>query len=117
MINELIESIAYIVGEDGDKMAKVEHEIWQRLDGNFKSIALDVADVVERKNHDYGNSFEKTLSEYGNTAYYLRIEDKLSRLKSLDKKDQKVTDESRIDTLKDIIGYTLLMLDIEYRKE
>lgn len=116
MINELIESIAYIVGEDGDKMAKVEAEIWERLGGNFKKIALNVADIVERKNHDYGNSFEKTLNEYGNTAYYLRLEDKLSRLKSLDKKDKKVADESRIDTLKDIIGYTLLMLDIEIRK-
>ena len=49
----------------------------------IKEIAIDVVDLVEKKNKDYGNSFDKTLEEYGDTAYFLRIEDKLSRLKSL----------------------------------
>lgn len=77
----------------------------------IKEIAIDVADLVEKKNKDYGNSFDKTLEEYGDTAYFLRIEDKLSRLKSLSKKDAAVVDESIEDTLKDIIGYTLLMIN------
>ena len=112
-----MESVAYIVGGDSVYNEKIEKILAERLGSNFKEIALEVADIVERKNSDYGNSFEKTINEYGNTAYYLRIEDKLSRLKSLDKKDRKVLDESKIDTLKDIIGYTLLMLDMEYRKK
>lgn len=120
MLNELMESIAYIIEDktynNGDKTSRIRDILAERLSSNFKEIALEVADIVERKNSDYGNSFEKTINEYGNTAYYLRIEDKLSRLKSLDKKDRKVLDESKIDTLKDIIGYTLLMLDMEYRK-
>ena len=121
MLNELMESIAYIIEDktynNEDKTSRIRDILAERLSGNFfKEIALEVADIVERKNSDYGNSFEKTINEYGNTAYYLRIEDKLSRLKSLDKKDRKVLDESKIDTLKDIIGYTLLMLDMEYRK-
>ena len=120
MLNELMESIAYIIEDktynNGDKTSRIRDILAERLGSNFKEIALEVADIVERKNSDYGNSFEKTINEYGNTAYYLRIEDKLSRLKSLDKKDRKVLDESKIDTLKDIIGYTLLMLDMEYRK-
>lgn len=120
MLNELMESIAYIIEDktynNEDKTRRIRDILAERLSGNFKEIALEVADMVERKNSDYGNSFEKTINEYGNTAYYLRIEDKLSRLKSLDKKDRKVLDESKIDTLKDIIGYTLLMLDMEYRK-
>ena len=77
----------------------------------IKEIAIDVVDLVEKKNKDYGNSFDKTLEEYGDTAYFLRIEDKLSRLKSLSKKDAAVVDESIEDTLKDIIGYTLLMIN------
>ena len=77
----------------------------------IKEIAIDVADLVEKKNKDYGNSFDKTLEEYGDTAYFLRIEDKLSRLKSLSKKDAAVVDESIEDTLKDIVGYTLLMIN------
>lgn len=120
MLNELMESIAYIIEDktynNEDKTSRIRDILAERLSGNFKEIALEVADIVERKNSDYGNSFEKTINEYKNAAYYIRIEDKLSRLKSLDKKDRKVLDESKIDTLKDIIGYTLLMLDMEYRK-
>ena len=82
----------------------------------IKEIAIDVADLVEKKNKDYGNSFDKTLEEYCDTAYFLRIEDKLSRLKSLSKKEAAVIDESIEDTLKDIIGYTLLMINNKRNK-
>lgn len=83
----------------------------------IKEIAVEVAELVEKKNKDYGNSFDKTLAEYGDTAYFLRIEDKLSRLKSLSKKEALVADESVEDTLKDIIGYTLLMINNKRNKE
>lgn len=76
----------------------------------IKDIALEVAELVEKKNRDYGNSFDKTVNEYGDTAYFLRVEDKISRLKSLANKDAEV-EESIEDTLKDIIGYTLLMIN------
>lgn len=83
---------------------------------NIKNIAVEVADLVERKNKDYGNSFDKTMDEYGSTAYFLRIDDKLSRLKKLLKNnDCPQVNESVEDTLKDIIGYTLLM--INYRSK
>ena len=82
----------------------------------IKQIALEVAELVEKKNRDYGNSFDRTLGEYGDTAYFLRIEDKLSRLKSLSKKEAAVIDESIEDTLKDIIGYTLLMINNKRNK-
>ena len=83
----------------------------------IKEIAVEVAELVEKKNKDYGNSFDKTLAEYGDTAYFLRIEDKLSRLKSLSKKEALVADESVEDTLKDIIGYTLLMINNKTNKK
>lgn len=77
-----------------------------------REIAGQIAEMVERKNKDYGNSFDKTLLEYGMTAFFLRIEDKLSRLKSLNKSNSEpLIDESIEDTLKDIIGYTLLMIN------
>lgn len=92
---------AIFVCVDGDRFVS---------DGDsIKTIAIEVADIVERKNNDYGNSFDKTIKEYGDVAYFLRIEDKLSRLKSLSSKSAEV-DESIEDTLKDIIGYTLLMI-------
>lgn len=84
----------------------------------IQKIAQDIADLVARKNRDYGNSFDKTMDEYGMTAYFLRLEDKVSRLKSLNKSDtQLVADESIEDTLKDIIGYTLLMINYLRSKE
>ena len=83
----------------------------------IKDIAIEIVELVEKKNRDYNNSFDKTLSEYGDTAYFLRIEDKLSRLKSLSKKDAAVVDESIEDTLKDIVGYTLLMINNKRKKQ
>ena len=77
----------------------------------IKEIANEVAELVEKKNKDYGNSFDRTLEVYGDVAYFLRIEDKLSRLRCLTKKKVCITDESIEDTLKDIIGYTLLMIN------
>ena len=82
----------------------------------IKKIALEIAELVERKNHDYDNSFNKTMDKYGDTAYFLRIEDKLNRLINLSKKEAKVNDEKVEDTLKDIIGYTLLMLNDKSKK-
>ena len=82
----------------------------------IRQIALEIAQLVEKKNHDYDNSFDKTMDKYGDTAYFLRIEDKLNRLINLSKKQAKVSDENVEDTLKDIIGYTLLMIKYKNNK-
>ena len=82
----------------------------------IRQIALEIAQIVEKKNHDYDNSFDKTMDKYGDTAYFLRIEDKLNRLINLSKKEAKVNDEKVEDTLKDIIGYTLLMIKYKNKK-
>ena len=97
-----------------------EDEVMRVEDGEeasitIRDIAINIAELVEKKNHDYNNSFDKTLMEYGPTAYFLRIEDKLSRLKSLVNKEAEV-EESIEDTLKDIVGYTLLMLNNKLKK-
>ena len=82
----------------------------------IRQIALEISQLVEKKNHDYDNSFDKTMDKYGDTAYFLRIEDKLNRLINLSKKEAKVNDEKVEDTLKDIIGYTLLMINYKNKK-
>ena len=82
----------------------------------IRQMALEIAQLVEKKNHDYDNSFDKTMDKSGDTAYFLRIEDKLNRLINLSKKEAKVNDEKVEDTLKDIIGYTLLMLNYKNKK-
>lgn len=85
---------------------------------DYKKSALAIAELVEKKNKDYGNSFDKTMNEYGHVAYFIRIDDKLSRAKRLLEKDYKQeVNESLEDTLKDIIGYTLLMMNSISSKE
>ena len=61
---------------------------------HFNMLTGAMGSIYEAKNHDYGNSFEKSCDEYGITAALVRIEDKLNRLKSLRDKDPKVTNES-----------------------
>lgn len=76
-------------------------------------LATEIAELVEKKNNDYGNSFDSTINDYGNIVYFVRISDKLNRLKMLllQGNEIEVKDEKIEDTLKDIIGYTLLMLN------
>lgn len=59
--------------------------------------------IYKAKNKDYGDSFGKSYKEYGLTMACIRLEDKLNRLKALNKnKSQEVKDEFIEDTLLDL---------------
>ena len=77
---------------------------------NMKEAHNELLSIFEKKNSDYGNSFEESLEKHGIIAAVVRMEDKMGRLNSLTKKDadQKVSDESLIDTLKDLSNYALM---------
>ena len=86
-------------------------EVNEVYESEIVNIAKDIAELVEKKDKDYNHAFSKTLKEYGNVAYFLRIDDKLNRLKNLMLNNNNAeVNETVEDTLKDIIGYTLLML-------
>ena len=61
-----------------------------------------------KKNADYGSSFEESLNEFGEVAGIVRISDKYKRLVNLTKNENKVL-ESKIDTLKDMSNYCLML--------
>lgn len=67
-------------------------------------------ELLIAKNKMYGDSFFKTLDEYGNALICVRIEDKLNRLKQiiLNGVEDFKTGERLVDTLTDIAGYALL---------
>lgn len=67
-------------------------------------------ETFKRKNHDYGNSFEKSLDTFGLVAGIVRMNDKFERLLSLTqgKKDALVGSESLVDTLEDLSNYTAM---------
>lgn len=66
--------------------------------------------VFCRKNHDYGNSFEKSLDTFGLVAGVVRMNDKFERLVSLNdpSKDAQIASESLVDTLEDLSNYAAM---------
>ena len=76
----------------------------------FKQITNEMADTYEKKNHDYGNSFENTLNKWGYQIGLARLDDKLSRAALLMHDDAKVKEESIEDTLKDLATYAIMLL-------
>lgn len=67
-------------------------------------------ETFKRKNHDYGNSFEKSLDTFGLVAGIVRMNDKFERLVSLNdpSKDAQIASESLIDTLEDLSNYAAM---------
>ena len=102
----------YVIYDDSKKTNKWEkHRFVPAEESTIISIAKEMAELVENKSKDYNSAFDKTLQEYGLGTYFLRVDDKLNRLKSLllNNKDTGVN-KGIEDTLKDIVVYTLLML-------
>lgn len=75
-------------------------------------------DLYIRKNHDYGDSVSKTFDEYGLVSFLVRMDDKMNRIKTLNKiQDAAVKGEKIEDTLLDLANYAVLALtEIEFRK-
>lgn len=74
----------------------------------FKSITKEMAELYERKNNDYGNSFDESCDKYGLMAAVVRMEDKLNRAATLIEKDTMVKSESIKDTLTDLANYAIM---------
>lgn len=73
----------------------------------FDAITDELKDTYIKKNHDYGNSFDKSIDKFGLTAAVVRMSDKMERLSSLLNKDAKV-DESIRDTVMDLANYCIM---------
>ena len=74
----------------------------------FFRITNQMHDIYIKKNHDYGNSFGKSMDEFGIASAIIRMNDKLERLKTLSKKESMVKDESVQDTLLDLANYAIM---------
>lgn len=75
---------------------------------SFETITKEMVKTYVDKNHDYGNSFNKSMDEFGVTAAVVRMSDKMERLKTLSKTDAKVADEKIEDTLLDLANYAVM---------
>ena len=74
-----------------------------------EKVCKELTETYEKKNADYGNSFGNSLDKHGLIAGIIRMDDKMSRLISLNsKKEQQVMDESLRDTLMDLANYAIM---------
>lgn len=72
-------------------------------------IMRGMIDTYIAKNADYGDSFNKSLDEFGLVASVVRMGDKMNRISHLAKhKQRRVTDESIRDTLLDLANYAIM---------
>lgn len=77
----------------------------------FQTIANELVDMYERKNHCYGNSFSRTYQELGLISAITRISDKFNRLSNLaTKSDIYDLGESIEDTLRDMACYAIMTI-------
>lgn len=74
----------------------------------FTEITSNMAKTYAAKNHDYGNSFDKSLDKFGIVASIVRMGDKMNRIESLTKKEAQVKEESIKDTLLDMANYAIM---------
>ncbi len=80
-------------------------------------VSNDIRDTLIKKNADYGDAFAKRFAKHGILSAFIRMEDKWFRLENLiSGAEQKVKDESIIDTLRDLSGYINLTI-IELKKQ
>lgn len=95
--------MGYVLNRKVRKMAKLNPTTMKtQYDGQY--------DTFCSKNHDYGNSFEESLDQFGIIASLVRMQDKMLRLQSLtdESKTQQVGSESLLDTLEDLSNYAAM---------
>ena len=73
-----------------------------------RTILDEIHDTYKRKNADYGNSFGDQYNEYGLLSALIRFDDKIRRLKQLNKNEAQVKDESIRDSTLDLANYAIM---------
>lgn len=130
-VNKLKETLLFQLEERLDKESFEQAK--QVIEGEFKEdklhadtkpnkfehIAVELADLYRRKNHDYGDSFSRTFRNLGIISAVTRISDKFNRLVSLATgTKQMVQDEKIDDTLRDLASYCIMtIMELQNEKD
>lgn len=95
--------------EDDASSTQSEPSKWSDTQENLIRLACsELADLLVRKNHDYGDSFSQQYGKFGLMSALIRMDDKMRRLETLQGGEQAQVAESVGDTLQDLAGYALL---------
>lgn len=76
----------------------------------IKDILHEVAEIVEKKEHDYGSAFDRACELLGPTYASGKIYEKTMRIITLTQSQARVENEGLDDALRDCIGYCALYL-------
>ena len=77
---------------------------------SFINVAEECIQLYAKKNHDYGNSFDKGMTDIGFSYGVGRIYDKVNRLINLSNgKELQLKNESIEDTLLDLACYSIML--------
>ena len=75
---------------------------------DFESTCANIINLYAKKNHDYGDSFNKGMKDIGLAYGIGRLYDKMNRIVNLLKVDAEIKDESIKDTLLDLACYAIM---------
>lgn len=90
----------------------MQNNPWLSPIESFTRIVNHLKTIYMQKNQDYGNSFEDSMEEHGAIAFIVRADDKMRRAKQLQRnpEDRAVSDESFMDTIRDLANYCIMYL-------
>ena len=72
-----------------------------------EDVCAELNRIYKAKQNDYGDSFGKSIEEWGLIAAVIRMDDKMRRLKNLITCERQV-DETMRDTLLDLANYSIM---------
>ena len=75
---------------------------------SHRNVIEEIHTTFKIKNADYGNSFGEQYDEHGLLSAIIRLDDKMRRLKQLNKQEAQVKDESIRDTVLDLANYAIM---------
>ena len=89
---------------------EIEDELFTKDVENFVNIQKEMVKLYARKNHDYGNSFNKGMDDIGFTYGVGRLYDKMNRILNYLKTTFVVNGEGFEDTVIDLACYSTMLL-------
>lgn len=82
-------------------------------DDEIEGICNHLSKVLAAKNKDYGNSFEKTVKDYGLVTIPITLEHKMRRIANIVRRNKiEIINEKLDDSLLDLAGYAILSVII-----
>lgn len=83
----------------------------QRQEEQFAEITSQMLDTYNKKNHDYGDSFNKGCDKFGIVSAISRLDEKMDRLTTLyPNAEIAKVNESLEDTLLDMANYAVMLV-------